>query len=136
MVVAKVLSLALALSVITSVYSQDIDVFMSKIEAEGRRAVNPCTGIDQLRFLRNPRGCSWYFVCQNQQVIREDRCQGGLRFNYDDQNCDFIDRVDCDFDDRWTNLICPTGNTGLVIIPHPYTCSKFTGSWKTLSYKP
>ena len=70
-------------------------------------------------------GCSWYFVCgENNEVERENRCDSGYRFSYDSQMCDYRDRVYCDLDDR-SNVTCPEG-MGINIIPHPYTCSKYT----------
>jgi hypothetical protein len=102
-------------------------LFVSLLTSSALAAeVNPCGNRAGNYFARNPRGCSWYFVCENSQVVRENRCERGFRFNYDRQMCDYIDQVYCDIDDRLRNVTCPNEN-GINIIPHPQTCLKYTG---------
>jgi hypothetical protein len=100
---------------------------IAKVAAEG----NPCKNrIEPNHFARNPRGCSWYFVCEDNEVVRENRCEKGFHFNYDRQMCDYRDSVYCDLDDR-NNVQCPEDRRGIAVIPHPYTCLKYTGETET-----
>lgn len=87
--------------------------------------VNPCTG---KRFVRNTRGCSWFFVCDLETglVESQNRCEPNMYFNEADQVCDLRENVECDIPSPPTE--CPTEN-GIFIISHPHTCSKFTGSY-------
>lgn len=112
---------------VSLVAGQDVALFLSKIKAERGFEDNPCAGRSGAHFAVNPRGCSWYFACTNDNTVdREDRCPTGLHFNYLEQTCDFKINVKCELDDRWNNLVCPS-TRGVSIIPHPYSCSKYTG---------
>jgi Chitin binding Peritrophin-A domain len=87
-----------------------------------------CLGITGPKFVSNYRGCAWYALCSNNEVIREGRCPDGYRFNYEQQICDFRDNIECELDDRWIQKTCPIGSQSIAIIPHPYVCSKYTGN--------
>lgn len=110
------------------VAAQDYNQFLAKIERDrGFNDDEACSGRDELHFARNSRGCSWFFACNDlNQIISENRCPEGFHFNYAQQNCDYKVNVQCDLDDRWVNLVCPP-ERGIIVIPHPYTCSKYTG---------
>jgi Chitin binding Peritrophin-A domain len=88
---------------------------------------NPCEGLVGSKFVPSSRGCSWYFLCADDKVIREDRCPKGHRLNFEKQICDFGENIECDLDDRWNQVFCPVGRGEITIIPHPYVCSKYTG---------
>lgn len=106
--------------------AQDIEAFMAKISDERPFNVNPCEGIEEYSFVLNTRGCSWYHVCNNvSEVIGQGRCPSGFYFNAVQQICDHRENVNCDWDDRWTNLVCPN-DPGITVIPHTYSCSKYT----------
>jgi len=94
-------------------------------------ATNVCAGRDDYTFVDNERGCAWYHLCVN-EVATEGRCPQGFWFDAPNQWCDYVANVDCVLDDRWQNLICP--NQGLHVIPHPYTCQKYTSKCHQLSY--
>ena len=111
--------------VLLSVSTADELFEILKVE---KAAENPCAGIVGPLFVKNYRGCSWYLICLNNEVARENRCPEGLRFNSREQLCDYRDNVECDFDDRLTQKICPVGSQSVAIIPHPYVCSKYTGN--------
>ena len=89
-------------------------------------ANNPCLGRNGPHFAPNARGCSWYFECDNNEIKREDRCEFPLQFNYLYQRCDYRENVRCELDDRWRDLQC-TEEKKISIIPHPYSCSMYTG---------
>lgn len=113
------------------------DSFISRIKVEPAAETNPCGNRAGEHFARNTRGCSWYFVCdEKNEIVREGRCDEGWHFSYYNQMCDYKDRVLCDLDDRWRNLTCPD-ETGINVIPHPYTCSKYTGNYdsRLISYR-
>lgn len=85
--------------------------------------VNPCTG---RTFAKNTRGCSWFWQCSDDGLpVRQDRCPEGRHFNYNDQTCDYKENANCQLDETVPKE-CPSG-TGILTIPHPETCSKFTG---------
>lgn len=128
--ITKVLILSFVL--LNFAVAQDTSELLARLVDVRGAAENPCGGIIDPYFVRSYRGCAWYTVCFNNAVVREDRCPEGLRFNYAEQLCDFTDNVECDLDDRWRSLTCPTGATGIAVIPHPYVCSKYTGT--TSSY--
>jgi hypothetical protein len=55
-----------------------------------------------------------YFACNSEnEVVREDRCPGKLRFQYDEQKCDYSENVQCDIDDRDIPQVCPTFQRGI-----------------------
>lgn len=107
---------------VTFVSAQDIDKLLAKIGAN-RYSENPCTGE---RFAKNTRGCSWFFVCDDDnQVIQQNRCPENFYFSVERQLCDRRENVECDIPKGPTE--CPDEN-GITVIPHPYSCSKYTGS--------
>lgn len=90
--------------------------------------LNPCRNRQGAHFAKNTRGCSWYFVCDdNNNLVSENRCDDGLHFNYNQQKCDYRSNVTCDLDDRYRNMTCPEESRGINVIAHPYTCLKYTG---------
>ena len=112
---------------VTFASGQNIEEFIAKLKADGRYQENPCAGVTGSHFARNNRGCAWYFACDNNnEVIREDRCPGTLRFDFLGQRCVYPEDLECDLDDVFIDPTCPPGR-GISIVPHPYTCTKFTG---------
>jgi Chitin binding Peritrophin-A domain len=112
---------------LTVANAKSIDNFLAQIKVSPAAEPNPCGNRVGDHFARNNRGCSWYFVCDDKnEIVREDRCDNGLHFSYYNQMCDYKDRVKCDLDDRWANITCPEERY-INVIPHPYTCSKYTG---------
>lgn len=45
-----------------------------------------CEGMAENSFVPNPRGCNYYYLCQNNQAI-EDSCPEGYWFRGSDQTC-------------------------------------------------
>lgn len=108
--------------------AQNFEAFLRRLKEERRfDDENPCAGRTDAHFARNTRGCAWYHECTADGVAaRQDRCQEGYWLNYEDQVCDYEVNVKCDFDDRLTTLECPVGGS-VTVIPHKYSCSKYTG---------
>lgn len=98
--------------------------FLSVIRSQNRAVADErCTGN---RFEINTRGCSWFFVCDDEKVLlREDRCPEGFHFDVKEQNCNYKDVVDCKLGSE-VSTEC-SSQAGVEIIPHPLTCSKYTG---------
>lgn len=123
--IGKLFLISIALVSFTTAF--DIENFrnvLSGIKNKQRLQSSQCIGP---RFAVNTRGCSWFWVCdEDNVVIRQDRCPDGLHFNVVDQNCDYKDRANCQLVDQDVPKTCPLG-AGIHIIPHPLTCSKYTG---------
>lgn len=109
--------------------AQSFEEILRSIQAKKSFEGNPCSGRTGVHFARNYRGCSWYFACGSaNNVIREDRCHDGLIFNYEEQKCDYVENVKCSIDDEnEAPQVCPPGSRGIYVIPHPYSCTKYTG---------
>lgn len=105
-----------------SASAQNYEEFMAKIKAHRNFADNPCAEHPSGFFADNPRGCRWFYECgADNVVVRENRCGEGHNFNELAQACDAT--LECE--DPAKPKFCPTG-TGIQIIPHPYSCAKFT----------
>lgn len=100
-------------------------------------AANPCDSIrsDQ-NFAPNPRGCSWYFYCgeEDRSDPIEGKCPYNLQLNVQEQGCTYADSLDpqCTFDEEIMNntfFDCPNNND-FRIIPHPLSCSQYTSELK------
>lgn len=59
---------------------------------------NPCEGRPDGSFVVNPKGCKYFFLCQNGTAI-EAFCPDGMWFNPEESICDRPSNVDCHFDD-------------------------------------
>lgn len=120
--------LFISLLLVTFVTAQNFEEFMVQTNKLQGFEIDhsPCSGRSGGHFGRNSRGCSWFFQCNEfNEIVREDRCPEGLYFNYPDQNCAPRDLIPCDINP--ITLICPQ-EPGIKVIPHPYTCSKYTGN--------
>lgn len=81
-----------------------------------------CNGHPEIpHYARNPRGCSWFFVCNPGQAAIANRCPAPYLYNHEKQQCDFADNVDCVDESPLT--VCP--ERGIARIAHPDACSKF-----------
>lgn len=119
--------LIVSLMLVTLVTAQNFDEFMLKINEKQGFEIDhsPCSGRAGPHFGKNSRGCSWFFQCNEfNEIVNENRCPEGYYFNYPDQNCAPRDLVPCSVNN--VTETCPQ-ESGITVIPHPYTCSKFTG---------
>ncbi|CRL08014.1 CLUMA_CG020982, isoform A [Clunio marinus] len=122
----KVLTL-ICILLLAKIKADSVEDFLlySKVVAMKESQENACMD-NESQFVRSNRGCAWYFLCdEDRQVIREDRCPTGHRFDEENQNCNLKDLVECYLDEQWANAKC-SEESGISLIPHPYTCSKFT----------
>lgn len=71
-------------------------------------------------FAMNTRGCSWYWVCNNEVPVGENRCPVDYHFNPSDQVCDYKDNVNCTIDQE-RRYDCPLDRV-VELIPHPLSC--------------
>lgn len=91
-----------------------------KDSRRGFEGENPCEGNVGTGFVRNNRGCSWFWQCSDENIVRQDRCPGEYHFNPTNQMCDFRDSANCDINNE-QNYVCPPGRV-VTVIPHPYSC--------------
>lgn len=118
---------AITLSVFVCCAMADIPDFL--LAQSVTPAANPCEGRPS-GFATNTRGCAWYHVCINEESVRQDRCPDGHQFNFASQNCPPKGTVECTLD-RVVEPECPSGNHGVSLVPHPYSCSKFISKYFT-----
>lgn len=72
---------------------------------------NPCKGFPDDTFISNPRGCKYFFYCQDGKAI-EAYCPQGMWFNPQLSICDHPRNVDCHFDNpSTTTTVSPTTTT-------------------------
>lgn len=123
MIVKICLMSAVLIGFSTALEIGNVQNFMSEINNKRGFLDNPCIG---QRFAINTRGCSWFWVCNEENVtISQNRCPEGYHFNVAEQNCDYKDHANCQLGLQAPSE-CPE-ETGIQAIPHPLVCSKFTG---------
>lgn len=104
---------------VSAAAGQDFVGLLAKIKEERGFADNPCAENDGTSFVANTRGCSWFWQCSDENVVRQDRCPGDFYFNPDNGMCDYRENVNCEAYVR--PYLCPIGRE-VTVIPHPYSC--------------
>lgn len=109
------------LAVLVSVAAgQDFIGLLAKIREERGFAENPCVGQTGISFVANTRGCSWFWQCNDENIVRQDRCPGEFHFNPANSICDYRENVNCELDVE-RPFLCPA-ERAVTVIPHPYSC--------------
>ncbi|XP_070501540.1 peritrophin-48-like [Chironomus tepperi] len=91
-------------------------------------SVNPCdilTG--NQTFAPNPRGCSLYYYCGDNNIPKPGQCPIEpviYYFSFETQSCELPEDVDCTIDDVLWNTTCPS--PGISKVPHQYSCSEYS----------
>lgn len=70
-----------------------------------------------------------YFYCDSEGIARPGRCEPGFHFNQPTQSCELPETVGCTIDDELWVTTCP--GMGIAKVPHPYTCSDYSGEWSS-----
>lgn len=100
--------------------------------------VHSCTNRSR-QFETNPRGCSWFWHCKDNEGNLFDHpmegvCPDRLYFNYYLQSCSYDDGT-CTYDEDNFNKI-PTTCTDwrMDLIPHVFNCSKYYLCWENYTH--
>lgn len=110
--------------------------FLSVITA----SFHPCTH-NSAQFELNPRGCSWYWNCLDNETNlllpqpTEELCPDFQHFNYELQECHGFDK-ECEFDEINFKKIptkCPEFKSDF--IPHFWYCDQYTFCFEGKAYK-
>ncbi|KAG5667155.1 hypothetical protein PVAND_015152 [Polypedilum vanderplanki] len=112
-----------------------VSVFIIFAIFKSQAALDPCRGVvEGKNYVMNPRGCSWFFSCENRTDPQEGKCPHDLHFNVQSQSCSYPENVfpRCTLDDDLianTPTKCPTNND-MRLVPHPFECSNYTLCWQ------
>lgn len=106
--------------------AQDLEKLLKQAVTHRGYEDNPCTGRNDAHWAKNNRGCSWFYTCgANNVLIEQNRCEEGRHFSFEYQACGFKGEVPCNIPDIPAE--CPSNNFGILVVPHQYSCSKYTG---------
>jgi Chitin binding Peritrophin-A domain len=143
--VLKIVLLSLALSPL--IFSFEIMDFLStgNYESVVPRGVfrrDPCANQGARQFEPNPRGCSWFWECkdENQTLLtspREGKCPFGLYFQAYPLACVYPDEMNitCFYDDENAEIAqrdCVEWDP-MQLLPHQFMCNKFRVCWEDMT---
>jgi hypothetical protein len=101
---------------------------------------DPCSRPDARQFEPNPRGCSWFWECKDNNSLplaepREGICPYNLHFRAEPFGCVYPENVNCAYDDINTPQDDCVAWQPMQLLPHEFECSKYRLCWenKTVS---
>lgn len=132
----KLFVLSIAFSQVVSVeIRQSLPV---EVQPFNVNRASPCNE-NSLQFEQNPRGCSWFWQCKDEDgnllgIPGEGICPYDLHFDVVNQICTYPGEVypSCSFDDNNAALIpavCEPWSL-MKLIPHTYSCDKYFVCWQ------